>query len=161
LWVLDVYGFWMFRKRLFAAFGCLRPSAWVAGLPGMAAGVSVGYVCRVGVRARAWEGRDARGAEWDGMKLKERGAEWADGRLEREWDGWVWGFGTNRARRPETPILLPTSTPAPFVHWIQHFCVCGVRPFLCAAGLSLEGELGAVRMANTALGRAGSRPHER
>jgi hypothetical protein len=39
------------------------------------------------VGARTWEGRAARGAEWDGMKWKERGAEWADGRLEREWDG--------------------------------------------------------------------------
>jgi hypothetical protein len=45
--------------------------------------MSVGYVRWVGVWARAWEGRAARGAEWDGMKWKERGAEWADGRLER------------------------------------------------------------------------------
>jgi hypothetical protein len=65
----------------------------------MAVEVSVGYVRWVGVWARAWEGRAARGAEWDGMKWKERGAEWADGRLEREGDGRLWGFGTNQARR--------------------------------------------------------------
>ena len=52
----------------------------------MAVGVSVGYVRWVGVWARAWEGRAAREAEWDGMEWKERGAEWADGRLE-------WGRG--------------------------------------------------------------------
>jgi hypothetical protein len=50
----------------------------------MAVGVSVGYVRWMGVWARAWEGRAARGAQWDGMKCKERGPEWADGRLERE-----------------------------------------------------------------------------
>ena len=72
----------------------------------MAVEVSVGYVRWVGVWARAWEGRAARGAEWDGMEwkaLSERGAEWADGRLERERDvGWegervdsmgLWDFG--------------------------------------------------------------------
>jgi hypothetical protein len=32
----------------------------------MAVEVSVGYVRWVGVWARAWEGRAARGAEWDG-----------------------------------------------------------------------------------------------
>ncbi len=52
------------------------------------------YVRWVGVWARAWEGHAARGAEWDGMKCKERGAEWADGRLEREWDGGLWDLGT-------------------------------------------------------------------
>ena len=58
----------------------------------MAVEVSVGYVRWVGVWARAWEGRAARGAQWDGMKCKERGPEWADGRLEREWDGRASGF---------------------------------------------------------------------
>jgi hypothetical protein len=59
----------------------------------MAVEVSVGYVRWMGVWARVWEGRAARGAEWDGMKCKERGAEWADGRLEREWDGRALRFG--------------------------------------------------------------------
>jgi hypothetical protein len=54
--------------------------------------VSVGYVRWVGVWARAWEVRAARGAQWDGMKCKERVPEWADGRLEREWDGRASGF---------------------------------------------------------------------
>jgi hypothetical protein len=63
----------------------------------MAAEVSVGYARWVGVWA--WEGRAARGAQWDGMKCKERGAEWADGGLEREWDGRASGFdGARRAR---------------------------------------------------------------
>ena len=64
----------------------------------MAVEVSVGYVRWVGVWARAWEGRAARGAQWDGMKCKERGPEWADGRLEREWDGGsgIWGLFRRR-----------------------------------------------------------------
>ena len=64
----------------------------------MAVEVSVGYVRWVGVWARAWEERAARGAEWNGMKWKDMGAEWADGRLEREWGRWEgerirWGSG--------------------------------------------------------------------
>jgi hypothetical protein len=65
---------------MFAAFGCLRllavcgPSAWVAGLPGMADGVSVGYVRWVGVWARAWEGRAGSEAEWRGSGMGGEGS---------------------------------------------------------------------------------------
>ena len=64
-----IYGFW-----LFTAFGCLWPKSQVPtkqvtskylgglGLSGMPLRwVSVGYVCWVGVWARAWEGRDGDG----------------------------------------------------------------------------------------------------
>jgi hypothetical protein len=68
-------------------------------------GVRWVYVRWVGVWARAWKGRAAPGAEWDGMKCKERGAE-------REWDGRLWDHGpilTPACRwlnRPIIPILL-------------------------------------------------------
>jgi hypothetical protein len=63
-----------------------------ATLGTMAVGVSVGYVRWVSVWTRAWEGRAARGAEWDGINWKERGADCADGGLEREWDWRASGF---------------------------------------------------------------------
>jgi hypothetical protein len=66
----------------------------------MAVEVAVGYVRWVGVWARAWEGRAARRAEWDGMAWKERATEWADGRLRREP-----GEGPGRrARLAPTPL---------------------------------------------------------
>jgi hypothetical protein len=75
----------------------VRLCGWPPALVAMAVEVSAGYVRWVGVWA--WEGRAARGAQWDGMKCKERGAEWAGGGVEREWDGRASGFdGARRAR---------------------------------------------------------------
>jgi hypothetical protein len=82
----------------------LGPSLWPLRCPlDMSVGCTVRLGGRVGARVVGWA-RGRRGlregaAEWDGMKWKERGAEWADGRLEREWDGRLWDFGTIRARR--------------------------------------------------------------
>jgi hypothetical protein len=68
-------------------------------LGAMAVEVSVGYVRWVGVWARAWEGRAARGAQSNGRLILER--EW-DGRMG-DWRGSGMGgrgdSGTIRARR--------------------------------------------------------------
>jgi hypothetical protein len=97
-WAGGAPGSWAGRAALALApvvlrlWGCAAVRLATYAPVAMAVGVSVGYVRWMGVWARAWEGRAARGAEWDGMKWKERGAEWADGRLEREWDGRASGF---------------------------------------------------------------------
>jgi hypothetical protein len=65
----------------------------------MAVEVSVGYVRWVGVWARAWEGRAARGAQWDGSGMGGEGIGEGVGWAEREGDGRLWDFRTIRARR--------------------------------------------------------------
>jgi hypothetical protein len=60
----------------------------------MAVEVSVGYVRWVSVWARAWEGRAARGAEWDGRRGAGRGSGRGGGESGAGVGWGLWDLGT-------------------------------------------------------------------